>query len=1037
MLNSEVKGTLRRSAYLKERRVKQKDSVYTNVKEPLNKWQSIVSTPIFKTRLAQEDIELDELATMLSEKDSPSLKTELPWLTTLEYILDTYQQRPLNYNSFQVLIDPFIFYMEKQLHKKIEYIPEHRLEKETVIKSIGQELYKRLHSLILRSAVLEINIAKKINMLEGNTKEERFQGFMRQFSEKESVRTEFFTNYSVLARLLVESTESCIDVTVEIIQRFSQDIEMIEKVFKGKFQKLTKIRIGLGDTHQNGRAVSLLEFDSEDTVVYKPRSMAIDECFESIVSWVNQKSLLHPLISAKTINRSKYGWQEYISYEHCTQKEEVERFYYRLGAYTALFYVLGSSDFHAENIIAHSEYPIPIDLETLFSKNLEMTNYLNVKSQLAIELNNSVYSSLMLPLPVLEQSIIDFDWSALGAKDYQESKKIKVLKLEGEGTDEIRLTQDYAKSGSYNNRPIFEGKLTHPTKFSTFLEKGFHDMYMIFLENKEEFLCSKGPLNKFNDAEIRQVFRPTHVYSEFLQNSLHPDYLQNGLDRVQLFDYLWQISNQSLKFEQLIPLETKDLIRHDIPYFYFKFGSRDLYDSDGNCIKSFFEETGLDSVRRKVQILNIHDYNKQAQYLRWSLSSLLGDVWEFPKKILSHNLKIDRSPVLFLQEAIQLGEQIEKRAILEENKEANWLGLNLNSEQSVNVSIKGSDLYDGILGNALFLAYLAKETKNLSYEKLSRATLNTVIKKAGEKPSIQSISAFSGEGSYIYGIVHLGLLWNDEQLIKRATERLPYLYKLIDSSENIDFVSGLSGFIVTCLNIYHQLKDYEYLKIAKYAGEKLISQIIELDLENAHINTGLAHGAAGIAWALSNLGKVLNQQFYLDQAERLISYENRQYDYGFENWIDQRKPQDKPDIHWCYGAPGIALARLMMNQFISSTSEIPNDLAKALNQTSVNGVVESHCLCHGTLGNVDILLTAAQKIDKNDLLNKGLEMGYLAIAQKREHGWVHGLDSRVEMDGFMLGRTGIGYSLLRLYNPKIPSVLALEIPGGKNDEKEK
>nr|UAL14794.1 DUF4135 domain-containing protein [Bacillus paralicheniformis] len=118
-----------------------------------------------------------------------------------------------------------------------------------------------------------------------------------------------------------------------------------------------------------------------------------------------------------------YGWQEFVPYEKCTHEDEVSRFYYRQGAYTALFYILGSSDFHAENIIAHGEYPVPIDLETLFSRNLEMMKQLRVQSRLALELNDSVYSTLMLPLPSFEHSIIDFDLSALGAGQNQVSKK--------------------------------------------------------------------------------------------------------------------------------------------------------------------------------------------------------------------------------------------------------------------------------------------------------------------------------------------------------------------------------------------------------------------------------------------------------------------------------------------------------------------------------------------------------------------------------------------------------------------------------------
>jgi len=94
------------------------------------------------------------------------------------------------------------------------------------------------------------------------------------------------------------------------------------------------------------------------------------------------------------------------------------------------------------------------------------------------------------------------------------------------------------------------------------------------------------------------------------------------------------------------------------------------------------------------------------------------------------------------------------------------------------------------------------------------------------------------------------------------------------------------------------------------------------------------------------------------------------------------------------------------------------------------GVIESHCLCHGTMGNADILLTASQELNDVKLEKKARDLVDIVLSQKKTYGWRFGLDPRAEMDGFMLGRTGIGYSLLRFKNPEIPSVLALELPKG-------
>lgn len=73
------------------------------------------------------------------------------------------------------------------------------------------------------------------------------------------------------------------------------------------------------------------------------------------------------------IDRGTYGWSEFITAQGCTAPEEIERFYERQGAYIALFYALEATNVHFENLIAHGEYPIMIDLESLFHPRLTGT----------------------------------------------------------------------------------------------------------------------------------------------------------------------------------------------------------------------------------------------------------------------------------------------------------------------------------------------------------------------------------------------------------------------------------------------------------------------------------------------------------------------------------------------------------------------------------------------------------------------------------------------------------------------------------------
>nr|WGD73442.1 type 2 lanthipeptide synthetase LanM [Bacillus subtilis] len=437
----------KRSAYLNERETVRKTTTLDHIKE-LSEWTNAIPHEMLEKRLEKDHLTREQLMLHIEQKDSPFIKKELKWIETFEELMDTYETSPLDYLSFQSLIHPFIIYAKKQIECLFKKVTSNLINIETVTQSITDALYARLHIMVMKCVILEVNIARKIEVLEGDTSEERFQYFMRQFNEDSEMRMEFFENYPVLSRLMTESTKNYLIITEELIERFLCDYEKIKDNFEGEFTRLERIKMDLGDTHQNGRTVAILEFESGEKLVYKPRQILIYKCFESLLDWLNDRGLKHKLKAAKSLDCQTYGWQEFIPFKECILKEEIRRFYYRQGVYTALFYVLGSSDFHAENIIANSEYPVPIDLETLFSQNLEMTKKLNFQSQLAVELNDSVFSTLMLPLPSLEHSIIDFDLSALGAIENQVSEKIKSIRIEGEGTDEIRITRGLQNQGS-------------------------------------------------------------------------------------------------------------------------------------------------------------------------------------------------------------------------------------------------------------------------------------------------------------------------------------------------------------------------------------------------------------------------------------------------------------------------------------------------------------------------------------------------------------------------------------------------------------
>ena len=101
----------------------------------------------------------------------------------------------------------------------------------------------------------------------------------------------------------------------------------------------------------------------------------------------------------------------------------------------------------------------------------------------------------------------------------------------------------------------------------------------------------------------------------------------------------------------------------------------------------------------------------------------------------------------------------------------------------------------------------------------------------------------------------------------------------------------------------------------------------------------------------------------------------------------------------------------------------------ALETTKAQGFGHNHSLCHGDLGNLEVLMEAARVWPDRSWSQEasGLAGGILQSISR--DGWICGNPLGVESPGLMTGLAGIGYGLLRCAVPeRVPSVLTLAPP---------
>ncbi len=131
---------------------------------------------------------------------------------------------------------------------------------------------------------------------------------------------------------------------------------------------------------------------------------------------------------------------------------------------------------------------------------------------------------------------------------------------------------------------------------------------------------------------------------------------------------------------------------------------------------------------------------------------------------------------------------------------------------------------------------------------------------------------------------------------------------------------------------------------------------------------GFSHGAAGIGWALMELAAISGERRFRHAALEAYRYERNDYAASSGRWRDLRKlgfrDDGPPQPHsacaatWCHGAAGIALSRLK-SLAIADGDEIRTDVDRGLEAVWAHGFGWNHSLCHGDLGNLEVLTQAA------------------------------------------------------------------------------
>jgi type 2 lantibiotic biosynthesis protein LanM len=505
----------------------------------------------------------------------------------------------------------------------------------------------------------------------------------------------------------------------------------------------------------------------------------------------------------------------------------------------------------------------------------------------------------------------------------------------------------------------------------------------------------------------------------------HPRALMDPLECDLVFGRLRALPSKHAQDRALVEHEIAALWRWDVPLFGAGAETTTLTCDHQLPVATTLALSPLDNAVERVLGLSPENRDQQTAYVAASLAADPDDA-AFRTACLDH--------------AEQIGARL-CRMQREPDAPAPWQSYRLTGDGAIVIDIE-AELYNGSAGVALFLAHLDRARPDATL----RATAQRALEHALSARDRSRMGAFGGTAGAIYVLTHLAHLWQDTALLDTATGLADELAQQLPSDRHFDVLNGAAGAIVVLLGLHRATGSgldlahgcaAHLLQHAVSDGDVLSWPLFTPEEASANL-TGLAHGAGGIGWALTELGAATGRSEYVDAGRAAFRYEARHFDGTARDWYDLRRnpaPADRDGKHfanaWCNGAAGVGLTRLAAWDATGRTDDGLLHEARIALTATVRGFVRlrNDTLCHGRSGNAELMLRFAEVCGEPAWR---LEANVAVRSQWRsvdDAGSGFGDAGSSFFPGLMLGISGFGLHYLRLADPdRVPSVLLLDPP---------
>ncbi len=901
--------------------------------------------------------------------------------------------------------------------------------------AILTEQFKSLFTpMVLKCCLWELHVSKERGALDAYTPEKRFLHYIESMTHHNFIRY-FLDKYPPLKQAIDNRVATLLHNWQQFLSRLDEDFPQLNETLLKLGPCQVKNIHAEGDTHCLGQHVMRIEFCTQQNekkdLIYKPRDLRIDLAYTKLIHWLNQ----HTTLKQKTfelINRQEYGWCEFIDYQSCDSTHAIERFYQRQGALLAVLYCINGNDIHYENVIAHGEYPIIIDLECLVKPDIQTQSFMQP---------GSVFDTHLLPQRIDIEGELE-GWEIGGVNGKGQGKAINAgLDFEAAGTENMILKRvDIETTKGAHNIPMLDNQPYDNDAIACHnLLLGFTNCYQVFLKQKQ-FLCDdpKSPLHYFKNGSTRFLFRATRTYGILLKESFHPTIMQSDAAWDAHFAWLDTAAEEEPHYANILESEKQDFKYGDIPFFSYDPKTNCIYNGHGEKINLKINLSGLQNVKRRLHALNDADLQVQQHIIKSSyaihrmnarMNSINQPTQSKPLPELRMTTYSDITSHALKHTQIIL-DKIQKLA----TSHHDYLTWPCSSIQSVNsqslytINLADHTLLTGSLGIALCFAATACFTQLDAYRDLVRRYIVTLERHYEQKKSLASLSiADRAQLSYSLQLMSQFSVSIPEVLHTRSLRDVD---QLIETATEFDFIGGHAGLMcVTQDNALLNKLVTHFLE--HYPDPSVAPATTQIHTINGVSTVGFAHGVAGINTALARANRHINNPQVTTWIQRSLDYLDACYD-NYHYWPDMRTEACTKGPLWCHGCAGVGEGYLQLLD-THPTQQVERGLQRAIEQLKIAcddfSIDKVNHYCCGYLGAHNFLINAHKKRpdlvtaghlqhETNRLLSCLDQFGYASFS-------VEGEALNLSL---LYGLAGLAYHLMRIANPaQLPCILTCQL----------